>query len=152
MALEKKAEKDKKEKKNFLALAAKEYKYEGLILLILALIGLVLGVEILIGATSNGESGLVVDENFFIIGEYPKAFAWVLIVLGSVSIVLAIWPYFKPSIGELKRVTWPTKKVMLENTLITFAFILIIALLFVGYDAILNKVVELFQWLADKMH
>ena len=43
MALEKKAEKDKKEKKNFLALAAKEYKYEGILLLVLALIGISVG-------------------------------------------------------------------------------------------------------------
>ena len=37
---------------------------------------------------------------------------------------------------------------MLENTAVVFAFILILALLFVGYDALLNQVVKLFQWLA----
>ena len=38
-----------------------------------------------------------------------------------------------------------------KNTAITFAFILIIAGLFLGYDAILNQVVKLFKWLADLM-
>lgn len=137
-----------KGKKSFLALVAREYKYEGLILLVLALVGIVLGVEIIMGVTSEGSEGLVVNENFFFIGEYPKAFAWILITLGAVSFILAVWPYFKPSIGEIKRVSWPTKKTMLENTAITFAFILILALLFVGYDALLNQVVKLFQWLA----
>ena len=137
-----------KEKKSLLSLVAKEYKYEGLILLVLALIGIVLGVMILIGISSEGEKGLVVNENFYFIGEYPSVFAWILIVLGGASFLLAVWPYIKPSIGEVKRVSWPTKKTMLENTAVVFAFILILALLFVGYDALLNQVVKFFQWLA----
>lgn len=137
-----------KEKKSFLSLVAKEYKYEGLILLILSLIGIVLGVMILIGISSEGEKGLVVNENFYFIGEYPNVFAWILIILGAASFLLAVGPYIKPSIGEVKRVSWPSKKTMLENTAIVFAFILIIALLFIGYDALLNQIVKLFQWLA----
>ena len=148
---EKVEKKDKKEKKNFLALVAREYKFEGLILLVLSLISIILGVMILIGVKSDGADGLIVNQDYWFIGEYPKAFAWILIILGAVSFVLAVWPYVKPSIGEVKRVSWPTKKVMLENTAITFAFILIIAGLFIGYDAILNQVVKLFKWLADLM-
>ena len=137
-----------KEKKSFLSLVAKEYKYEGLILLVLALVGIVLGAMILIGISTEGAKGLVVNENFYFVGEYPAVFAWILIILGAASLILAIWPYVKPSIGEIKRVSWPTKKTMLENTAVVFAFILILALLFVGYDALLNQVVKLFQWLA----
>ena len=148
---EKVEKKDKKEKKSFLALVAREYRYEGLILLVLALISIILGVMILIGVKTEGSDGLIVNQDYWFIGEYPKAFAWILIILGGVSFVLAVWPYVKPSIGEVKRVSWPTKKVMLENTAITFAFILIIAGLFLGYDAILNQVVKLFKWLADLM-
>ena len=148
---EKVEKKDKKEKKSFLALVAREYRYEGLILLVLALISIILGVMILIGVKTDGSDGLIVNQDYWFIGEYPKAFAWILIILGGVSFVLAVWPYVKPSIGEVKRVSWPTKKVMLENTAITFAFILIIAGLFLGYDAILNQVVKLFKWLADLM-
>ena len=146
-----KVEKKNKEKKSFLALVAREYRYEGLILLVLALISIILGVMILIGVKTDGSDGLIVNQDYWFIGEYPKAFAWILIILGGVSFVLAVWPYVKPSIGEVKRVSWPTKKVMLENTAITFAFILIIAGLFLGYDAILNQVVKLFKWLADLM-
>ena len=147
--VEKKVE--KKEKKNFLSLVLKEYKFEGLILLVLALISIILGVMILIGIKSSGSEGLIVNQDYWFIGEYPKAFAWILIILGAVSFVLAVWPYVKPSIGEVKRVSWPTKKVMLENTAVTFVFILVIAGLFLGYDAILNQVVKLFKWLADLM-
>lgn len=149
---EKEIKKEKKEKKSLLAIVAKEYKWEGLVLLILSLISIILGVMIIIGANSEGTEGLIVNEDFYFIGQYPKAFAWILITLGGVSFILAVWPYIKPSIGEVKRVSWPTKKVMLENTAVTFAFIIIIALLFIGYDALLNQVVRLFKWLADLMH
>ncbi len=147
--VEKKVE--KKEKKNFLSLVLREYRFEGLILLVLSLISIILGVMILIGVKTSGSDGLIVNQDYWFIGEYPKAFAWILIILGAVSFVLAVWPYVKPSIGEVKRVSWPTKKVMLENTAITFVFILVIAGLFIGYDAILNQVVKLFKWLADLM-
>lgn len=147
--VEKKVE--KKEKKNFLSLVLREYRFEGLILLVLSLISIILGVMILIGVKTSGSDGLIVNQDYWFIGEYPKAFAWILIILGAVSFVLAVWPYVKPSIGEVKRVSWPTKKVMLENTAITFVFILVIAGLFLGYDAILNQVVKLFKWLADLM-
>jgi len=141
-----------KEKKNTLSKIAREYKYEGLIFLIIALVGIVVGVELLLGVNSNGSEGLTVNEDFFFIGAYPKLFAWILIILGSVLAIFSIWPYYKPSFGEIRRVSWPTKKVMLENTLITLSFILILALLFIGYDALLNQVVKLFQWLAGKMN
>lgn len=135
-------------KKSVLSLLSKEYKYEGLLLLVLSVITILLGVMILIGVSTEGESGLVVNENFYFIGEYPSAFAWILIVLGVVAFLLAIWPYYKPSIKEMKKITWPSKKTMIENTVATLVYVLIVALLFVGYDVVLNKVVELFQWLA----
>ena len=135
-------------KKSVLSLLSKEYKYEGLLLLVLSVITILLGVMILIGVSTEGAEGLVVNENFYFIGEYPSAFAWILIVLGVVAFLLAIWPYYKPSIKEMKKITWPSKKTMIENTVATLVYVLIVALLFVGYDVVLNKVVELFQWLA----
>ena len=52
---------------------------------------------------------------------------------------------------EFKRVKWPSKKEMLSNTLIVIAFIVIVAFLFLGYDAILNQVVKLFKYLGNLM-
>ena len=74
---------EKKEKTNsILAIFAKEYKYEGLILLFLSLLAIVLGAMVLIGESSGGTSGLTINEDVFLIGDYPKAFAWILIILG----------------------------------------------------------------------
>lgn len=140
-----------KEKKSLMSLLGKEYKYEGLLLLVLGIITTVLGVLIHLGVTTKGSEGLVINENFYFIGEYPKLFAWVLITLGAAAIILAIYPYYKPSIKEMKRITWPSKKEMLSNTLIVIAFIVIVAFLFLGYDAILNQVVKLFKYLGNLM-
>lgn len=140
-----------KEKKSLMSLLGKEYKYEGLLLLVLGIITTVLGVLIHLGVTTKGSEGLVINENFYFIGEYPKLFAWVLIILGAAAIILSIYPYYKPSIKEMKRITWPNKKEMLSNTLIVIAFIVIVAFLFLGYDAILNQVVKLFKYLGNLM-
>ncbi len=139
-------------KKGVLSLLAKEYKYEGLVLLILGIVVTVLGSLILLGVSTSGSEGLVINENFYFIGEYPTLFAWLLVILGAAAIILAIYPYYKPSIKEMKKISWPSKKQMLTDTLTVLSFIVIIAVLFIGYDAILNQVVKLFKWLAGLMH
>lgn len=138
-------------KKSIRAILAKEYKYEGILLLVLGIIVLVLGVLVNLGVSSEGKEGLVVNENFYFIGEYPIAFSWILIVLGAVAVLMAIYPYYKPSIKEMKRISWPSKKTMLSSSVTVVVFVVIFALLFLGYDAVLNQVVRLFQWLAGLM-
>ncbi len=139
---------EEKKKVSLKAILDKEYKWEGLVLLVLGIIVVVLGVLIRIGISTEGASGLVINENFYFIGEYPSAFSWILIVLGALAIIFAIWPYYKPSVKEIKRISWPNKKTMLQNTLTVIAYVLIVAVLFLCFDAILNQVVKLFQWLA----
>lgn len=145
-----KKENVKKENK-ILTIFTKEYKYEGIILLFLSLIALVLGTLVLMGISSDGESGLVINENVFLIGDYPSAFAWILIVLGAVSLVLAVWPFYKPSIAEAKRITWSTKGQLLKNTAIVFAFILIMSIFFIFSDWIFGYVVKLFELIGNKL-
>lgn len=145
------AEKKEKNSNGILSIFTKEYKYEGIILLALSLIALVLGTMVLIGETSQGASGLVINKDIFLIGDYPKAFAWILIILGAVSLVLAAWPFYKPSISEIKRVSWPNRGTLLKNTATVFAFILVLSIFFIFSDWIFGYVVELFGWLSNKL-
>ena len=134
-----------KQKPNFIKnVFTKDYKYENLILLVLAIVAMVLGFMVIVG-------DLQINEKVYFIGEYPMVFAWLLFILGSVSLLLSIWPFFKPSVGELKRVSWPGIAEVLKNTAIVFAYTLLLAIFFVGADALLNQVVKLFQWLAGLM-
>ncbi len=128
--------KDKVEKKQsrLASVFTKEYKHEWLILLILSLIAIVLGVIFL-----NNEFGLTLEE-IYLIGDYPDVFAWILIVLGVLSLLLSIWPYYKPSIDELKRVSWTKRGELLKNTAIVLLFSVAMALFFAVADLGLNVI------------
>lgn len=134
-----------------LAIFTKEYKYEGLILLLLSVVAIVLGAMVLIGESTSGASGLTINKNVFLIGDYPKAFAWILVILGVMSLILAVWPFYKPSVSELKRVSWASRGTLIQNTATVFAFVLIMALFFLLSDFLLGYVLEFFEWLAGKM-
>jgi len=142
------AEKNKKAN-SILSIFTKEYKYEGLFLLFLSLIAIILGAMVLIGESTGGTSGLTINKDVFLIGDYPRAFAWILIILGVMSLVLSIWPFFKPSIAEVKRVSWPTKGNLFQNTAIVFAFVLIMSLFFLLSDFLLGFVLKFFSWLSS---
>jgi len=117
-----------KEKRNFvLEILSKEYKYENLFLMILSLMAIVLGVLIINGT-------LVVNESFFVIGSYPLVFSWLLVSLGVVSLLLVIWPFYKPSFIEMKRITWLKRAAFFANLSKVFLFILALSLLFFLLD------------------
>lgn len=148
--LEKSTKKENTENK-VLSIFVKEYKYEGLVLLVLALIAIVLGVMVLIGESSGGTSGLTINPNVFLIGSYPVAFAWILVILGAFSLLIAVWPFYKPSIYEVKRISWTSRGELLKNTGIVFAFILIMALFFILADFAYGYLVDLFNLIANKL-
>lgn len=148
--LEKTAKKENTENK-VLSIFVKEYKYEGLVLLVLALIAIVLGVMVLIGESTDGTSGLTINPNVFLIGSYPVAFAWILVILGAFSLLIAVWPFYKPSVYEVKRVSWTSRGDLLRNTGIVFAFILIMAIFFVLADFVYGYLVDLFELIASKL-
>ena len=148
--LEKTAKKENTENK-VLSIFVKEYKYEGLVLLVLALIAIVLGVMVLIGESTDGTSGLTINPNVFLIGSYPVAFAWILVILGAFSLLIALWPFYKPSVYEVKRVSWTSRGDLLKNTGIVFAFILIMAIFFVLADFAYGYLVDLFELIASKL-
>ena len=118
----------KPKKKNRLAeVFMKDYRFEGVILLVLAVIAIVLGVLIVVGT-------LTIDPNIPVLGDYPKVFAWILIGLGVVSLGLAIWPFYKPSVEEVRRVTWPTGKQFLYDSMVVLLFVAILALFYTAID------------------
>jgi len=120
------------QKKNRLAeIFTKDYKYEGLVLLILSIIAIVVGV-LLLDSYSEVMIGWISG----------SVFGCILVILGAVSLLLSIWPYYKPSVYEVRRIAWPTKKTMLENVLSAFIFTIIFVVFFAGVDLGLKALVE----------
>ena len=135
---------EQKQKKNRLAeVFTKDYKYEGLVLLVLSIIAIILGVYFLVECyTLDGDSYRKPFGDTFLLGQYDREFSWLLTGLGVISLLLSIWPYYKPSVYEIKRVSWPTKKTMFENVLSAFIFTIIFVVFFAGIDLGLKVLIE----------
>ncbi len=124
--------KDEKEKKNrVLQVLGHEWRYENLILIVLALFSIELGVLLLC-------KNLTIASTTPIIGEYWKVFAWVLVGMGSVALILAASSFYRSSFTEIKHITGLKRKEFFLNILIVVVFSAILAFLFIGYDALIE--------------
>ncbi len=129
---------NKSAKKGAMSFLSKEYKYENLFLAFLAVFAIVLGALII-------SKSLVIDEGFFLIGSYPMVFAWILVGLGVVSLLLVIYPFYKPSLDETKHIKGLKKSEFLVNILRVLGFIIILALFFFLCDLALDPLMNLFR-------
>ncbi|MDE6946425.1 MAG: preprotein translocase subunit SecE [Anaeroplasmataceae bacterium] len=111
------------------------HKWENYVFLIFAVLVLVLGCLIL-------TSSLTVKENFWLIGEHPMAFGWVLVSLAGVFTLYGLYPFFKPAFPEFKKITWLTFGKWLGNSIRVLLFLVIFALLFLLYDAFITQVLS----------
>lgn len=133
--------KEKLEKKNrVIEFVSKEHKYENLILAVLAIVAIELGVLILTKV-------LNIPQSAFLIGGEPnsKIFSWALVVLGAVSLVLSVFSFFVPSFAETKHIKGLKVVEYLVNIATVIIFILILALFFIGCDAVIEKLTELLE-------
>lgn len=129
----------KEEKKNRVLQAIyHEWKYENLILVVLALFALELGVLLLSG-------DLTISSQAFLIGPYWKVFAWILVGLGAISMLLAVSSFYRPSFAEVKHVTGLKKKEFFVNVLTVFVFIIIVCAVIIAYDSVIELVQNLFK-------
>ena len=135
----KKVEEVKKNK--VMEILRKEYPFEKILLGILGAIVLVLGVYLVEGTILE-----IRYTDFWIFNSDLKItiFSIFVIVIGAVSFVLSVWPFFVPSIGEMKKVSWPNRVTITNHSARVFGFILLLGLFFVLVDFGLRP---LFVWL-----
>lgn len=131
-------QKNVKNNKGVMSFLSKEYKYENLIMVFFALFAIVMGALILTGA-------LVIDKNFFLIGSYPKVAAWILVGLGVVTLLLVLYPFYKPSFDEAKHIKGLKRSDFLINIVRVLVFIIVLALVFFLYDLALDFFMQLFN-------
>ena len=128
----------KQAKKGTMSVLSKEYKYENLILAFLAVFAIVLGALIVNGT-------LEIGKDYFLIGSYPKVFAWVLVGLGVISLLLVALPFYKPSFDEAKHIKGLKKSEFLVNIARVLIFIFILAGFFFLCDLALDPLMDLFK-------
>ena len=107
------------------------HKWENYVFLFFSVVVLALGLLILTGA-------LNVKEDAWLIGDYPKVFAWILVGLSGVFTLYGLYPFFKPAFPEIKKVSWLTFGKFVSNAVRVLLFLAIFTLLFLLYDAFIS--------------
>lgn len=120
---------------NFLS---KEYKGENIIMLVLALFAITLGVLIV--------TEVLKIENVFLLDIFQgKLFAWILIGLAAISLVLVFIPFYRPSLSEIKNLSGLSKSQFLLNVARTFIFIVVLIAFMLVCDLALEPLMELIK-------
>ena len=112
-----------------------EYKWETYLLGVLSVFAIALGLLIFTGV-------LTVNESTPVIGGNGVLFAWIITIVGAVGFVLFAIPLFKPAVPELKKLTFPTFKVFVANATRVFIFMIVLALIFLLYDAFITAFLD----------
>ena len=116
-------QKQVEQKSKLLEVLTTEYKWENLLLGILATISAALALMII-----SGNVLLQIDPNFPILGQGNNGliFAWVLFAISIFGLILVIYPFILPAIPELKKITWPTFPKFLDHAVRVLIFIFIV--------------------------
>lgn len=116
-------QKQVEQKSKLLEVLTTEYKWENLLLGILATLSGALSVMIISGTALFG-----IDENFPILGQGNNGiiFAWVLLAISLFGLALVIYPFFIPAIPELKKITWPSFPKFLDHAVRTLIFLFVL--------------------------
>lgn len=126
-------QKEKTKKSRLWEMFSTVTKWENYFFVVISLLTLLLGILILTGVLS-------IKSGFPVIGSYPTAFAWILVVISGFGLIYALYPFFKPAYPELKKVTWPRGRQFAADTFRVFVFIMILSLLFMAYDIIISAI------------
>lgn len=118
-----------------------EYPLERVLLGVLGALVLILGVYLIEGSVLT-----IRLTNWWIFdAEWKRlTFAILLTVIGTVALIMSLWPFFVPSFAEMRKVTWPNRSTIANNSARVFGFIIFISLFFVLIDLGLRP---LFEWI-----
>lgn len=117
-----------------------EYKWENLLLLILAVLSTALSLIIIIN-----KGPISIDASFPILGKRTNQliFAWILFAISMLGIGLVSAPFITPAIPELKRITWAKWGEFLDHSVRVIIFIILFVFIILAFDIMVLKVLEL---------
>lgn len=117
-----------------------EYRWENLLLLVLAVLSTALSLIIIIN-----KGPIAIDSSFPILGNRTNQliFAWILFGISMLGIALVAAPFIAPAIPELKRVTWAKKSEFLDHSVRVVLFILFFIFVILAFDIIVLALLRL---------
>ena len=109
----------------------REYPFERILLGVLGAFVLILGVYLV-----EGEVLQIKLTSWWIFNSELKRtiFAVLIILVGTIAFFMSIWAFFVPSFAEMKKVTWPKRKTILNHSARVFGFIIFLSLFFIVID------------------
>ena len=122
-------------KSRILEVLSKDYKWETYLYMFVSLVLIVLGALILNGVITFRDS-------IPIVGTYPTAFAIVLVVIGALSLIYALFPFCKYAFPEFRKVKWPTWTKFFGDVIRTFVFLILFTLLYLMFDVIISELLS----------
>jgi len=127
-------EKNVEEKSKLVEVLTKEYRWENLLLGVLAVVSAGLALMII-----SGNPLLQINPNFPILGTEPNGtiFAWVLLVISIFGLILVIYPFFIPAFPEIKKIIWPNRPKFIDNTVRTLIFLFILTFVILIYNLLI---------------
>ncbi len=122
-----------------ISILKKEYPFEGLLLGVLGALVLVLGIYIF-----EGEILEIRLTSWFIFATDLRIsiFSIIVMLIGAVALIIAMAPFFVPGLKEMRKVSWPTRKVLQNHTARVFGFMIVLAIMFILYDLVFQPIFE----------
>jgi preprotein translocase subunit SecE len=124
------------EKSKLLEVLTTEYKWENLLLGILATLSGALSLMII-----SGNTLLQINEDFPVLGQEPNGliFAWVLFAISVFGLILVVYPFFLPALPELKKISWPTRSKFIDAAVRVLIFLFILTGVILVYNILILR-------------
>jgi len=131
--------KQEEQKSKLMEVISTEYRWENLLLGVLATIAIAISLMIITGNTL-----LEINPEFPILGEGNNGiiFAWVLFGIALFGLVLVLYPFFLPAIPELRKVSWAKWPKFLDNSARVVVFLLILTGFLLLYNFLIAKLIS----------
>ena len=120
---------DQPKRNKLLEVLSQDYRAENILLSLIAIVAMAFSVMILSGT-------LNVKDNYPLLGAYPKVFAAILLVISTLGLVVVLWPFYEPSIGEFKKITWAKPKEFYEDLFRVIVFMAFFVFILLFFDII----------------
>ncbi len=146
-----KAKENNQDSGRVMSILRKEYAFENWLLAILSPVLILYGVYIVSGTFGTVNLAALLGNtpyafiNFFFATDLARILTGsFLILIGTLIVIYLLIPYLRPSLAEMKKVTWPTSRTLTSNSVKVIGFILFLGLFFVLIGFALNP---LFEWI-----